>query len=119
MHFLEFETGDGKMKVEVSEELADVGPARVGRSKTSLAKGFDQMEQVPSELAEALKKAIAPNAAAIAAACRESALRPDKVEVTFGLKAGIEGGIAFFGVAKATAEANYTVKMAWSTAEEK
>jgi len=54
-----------------------------------------------------------PNASAILAACHASDVKPDSIEVTFGLKAAVEGGVAFFGVAKASAEANYTVKMTW------
>jgi hypothetical protein len=37
--------------------------------------------------------------------------KPDEVEVTFGLKA--TGELGNFAVAKASAEANYTVKMTW------
>lgn len=40
-------------------------------------------------------------------------LQPDGVEISFGIKVGVEGGNTFFGLAKATSEANYDVKITW------
>ena len=40
---------------------------------------------------------------------------PDEAEVTFGLKA--TGELGNFAIAKASAEANYTVKMTWKREE--
>ncbi len=40
-------------------------------------------------------------------------LAPQEVEITFGIKAGVEGGTPFFGLAKASAEGSYTVKLKW------
>lgn len=41
-------------------------------------------------------------------------LAPGEVEITFGIKAGIEGGTPFFGLAKASTEGSYNVKMKWN-----
>jgi hypothetical protein len=45
-------------------------------------------------------------------------LSPDEVEISFGIKAGAEGGTPFFGLAKVSGEASYTVTMKWKAGEE-
>ncbi|MFQ5615592.1 MAG: CU044_2847 family protein [Anaerolineales bacterium] len=40
-------------------------------------------------------------------------LAPDETEIEFGIKAGAEAGTPFFGLAKASGEASYTVKLKW------
>jgi hypothetical protein len=44
-------------------------------------------------------------------------LAPQEVEVSFGIKAGAEAGIAIFGLAKASGEASYEVKLTWKADE--
>lgn len=41
------------------------------------------------------------------------AIDPDEVELTCGIKVGVEGGNIFWGLAKASGEANYEVKIKW------
>lgn len=43
--------------------------------------------------------------------------QPDEVEVAFGIKAGAEGGNTFFGLAKVSGEAHYTVSIKWKKDE--
>jgi hypothetical protein len=38
---------------------------------------------------------------------------PDEVEMAFGITVGAEAGTPFFGLAKASSEASYTVKIIW------
>jgi hypothetical protein len=40
-------------------------------------------------------------------------ISPDKVEISFGIKVGAEAGSPFFCLAKASGEANYSVKITW------
>lgn len=46
-------------------------------------------------------------------------LGPDEIEVSFGIKAGAEGGNTFFGLAKVSGEASYTVTVKWKSSEVK
>ncbi len=40
-------------------------------------------------------------------------LSPDELEISFGIKAGVEGGQPFFGVAKTSSEGNYSIRIVW------
>jgi len=40
-------------------------------------------------------------------------LAPDELEVSFGINAAFEAGTPLFGLAKASAEGSYSVKMKW------
>lgn len=42
-----------------------------------------------------------------------SLLAPREVEVEFGIKIGVEGKTPFFALAKATGEANYSIRLKW------
>ena len=59
---------------------------------------------------------IRQNAQIIIGKVRDLADPPDEMEVTFGLKAA--GELGNFAVAKASAEANYAVKMTWKREED-
>ncbi|MCB8953823.1 MAG: hypothetical protein H6650_17590 [Ardenticatenales bacterium] len=41
-------------------------------------------------------------------------LSPSEIEVEFGVTIGVEGGTPFFGLAKASGEASYVIKMKWT-----
>ena len=43
----------------------------------------------------------------------------DEIEVSCGLKMGVEGGNSFWGLAKVTSEANISVKVVWKAKEGK
>lgn len=55
--------------------------------------------------------ALKSNAEYIVSTLKE--LGPAEIEATFGIVAGAEAGIPLFGLAKASGEANYTVKLTW------
>jgi hypothetical protein len=40
-------------------------------------------------------------------------LAPQDIEVSFGIKVGVEAGTPFFGLAKASGEGSYTVTLKW------
>ncbi len=42
-------------------------------------------------------------------------LAPTEVEVSCGIKVGAEGGNTFFGLAKASGEASYTITLKWKS----
>ena len=46
-------------------------------------------------------------------------LAPDELEVSFGINAAFEAGAPLFGLAKASAEASYSVTMKWKGEKEK
>jgi hypothetical protein len=43
------------------------------------------------------------------------ALGPEETKVSFDIKVGVEGGTPFFGLAKASGEASYTVTLKWKS----
>lgn len=44
-------------------------------------------------------------------------LSPQEMEVSFGVKVGVEAGAPFFGLAKASGEGSYTVTLKWKAQE--
>jgi hypothetical protein len=46
-------------------------------------------------------------------------LAPSEVKISYGMKVGVEAGNAFWGLAKASGEANYTVTLKWKTEDKK
>lgn len=68
------------------------------------------VEEVQTKFEDAMN-VVRENAQAIINKVKDLSDPPDEVEVTFGLKAA--GELGNFAVAKASAEANYTVKMKW------
>jgi hypothetical protein len=72
------------------------------------------ISKVQNSFAEALH-VIGNNSQAFIHEVRRLAESPDEVEITFGLKASGEFGT--FAIAKANAEANYTVKLKWKKTE--
>ena len=74
----------------------------------------DAMEEAKTTFEDAMG-AVHQNAQAIIDKLKGLSDPPDEVEVTFGLKA--TGELGNFAVDKASAEANYTVKMTWKREE--
>lgn len=77
--------------------------------KTGLNMVSRRSDQLPSF--EAALEAMKANAEHVLETVRR--LQPDEVEICFGLKAGAEAGSTFWGLAKASGEASYTVKLVW------
>ncbi|MCL4301654.1 MAG: hypothetical protein KJ077_38490 [Anaerolineae bacterium] len=100
--FVPVETPGGLIWAEVeekSEGLETVAPKKIIAS-------FE-------DVAEALKK----NAQFLLRHLED--LSPQEVEVSFGITVGAEAGTPFFGLAKASGESNYTVKLKWKSGQEK
>ena len=84
-----------------AEELAGVGPERVSRHGTAVAKLDESLDDV---LASAR-----PAAEAVVRAFKE--LTPDEVSVEFGLSIDAEAGAVF---ARAGVGAHFTVNLKWA-----
>jgi len=112
--YIQYQTADGgTVLVEVEDKADDLVPkggvVRAGRGVGQAAK--DAIEEVETRFEDAMD-AVRQNAQTIIDKVRGGLSDPpDEVEVTFGLKAAGEFGN--FAIAKASAEANYSVKMTW------
>ncbi|MEU4689396.1 CU044_2847 family protein [Actinoplanes sp. NPDC023714] len=93
----------GAVYVEVAGE--DGGLEHVGRGTEVVGKASETLQ-------EAIGR-IRPAAEAIRDGIRSMAQPPDRVVVEFGVKVTGEAGVI---VAKATSEANFTVKLEWGSA---
>jgi len=111
--YIKYQTADGgTVLVEVEGEAEGAipkgGVVRAGRVGEAVQ---DAVEEVQTRFEDAME-VVRRNAQTIIGKVKEGLTDPpDEVEVTFGLKA--TGELGNFAVAKASAEANYTVKMTW------
>ncbi len=111
--YIKYQTADGgTVLVEVEGEAEAAVPkggvVRAGRVGEAVQ---DAIAEVETKFEDAMD-AVRQNAQTIIDKVKEGLTDPpDEVEVTFGLKA--TGEFGNFAVAKASAEANYTVKMTW------
>ena len=109
--YIKYQTAaGGTVLVEVEGEAAlpKGGVVKAGRVGEAVQ---DAISEVETKFEDAMD-AVRQNAQTIIDKVRKGLTDPpDEVEVTFGLKA--TGELGNFAVAKATAEANYTVKMTW------
>lgn len=107
-NYLQFVTPDsGVVLVEIEESAAH--SSEVGR--TGLGEVVDRTVGKAQETFVESLHVIGETAKAFLQQVRKLADSPDEVEVTFGLKASGEFGN--FAIAKASGEANYTVKLVW------
>lgn len=93
--FIPIETPGGTIWAEV-EDVTDA----VTLTGTTPFQSFDQAVQAMKQNAVILLTSL-------------ENLAPEEVEVSFGIKAGAEAGTPFFGLAKASGEASYSVKLVW------
>lgn len=115
-YYIKYQTADGGVVlVEVEGEAPDAAPqgsimkvSRVGEAVQ------DAVQEVQTKFEDALH-AVHHNAQTIIGKVKGLSDPPDEIEVTFGLKA--TGELGNFAVAKASAEANYAVKMTWKRDE--
>jgi hypothetical protein len=107
-HYVEFTTEDGAtILVETAEEETyQPGVVKAGLKE----KAQEAVSQAKTSFEDGLE-VIRHNADAFIKKVRGLPDPPDKVEVTFGLKA--TGELGNFAVAKAGAEASYTVTLKW------
>ncbi|MDH6126779.1 CU044_2847 family protein [Kitasatospora sp. GP82] len=110
--YAEFVTADGAVvRVEGAETGVGVeesyGMQPVGRSSTVVAAGVERaaatFEQALAGVRIAAESALA--------AFRDGSLKPDAVEIAFGVKLSAEAGAL---IAKTATDAHLTVKLVWS-----
>ena len=97
--FIPIETPGGTIWAEV-EEIAGTDSLTLTTNKAF--QSFDQAVQ-----------AMRQNAGVLLASLQD--LAPEEIEVSFGVKVGAEAGTPFFGLAKASGEASYEVKLTWKS----
>lgn len=97
--FIPIETPGGTIWAEV-EEIPN---------KKSVTLTANKPFQSFDEAVEAMRK----NAGLLIASLED--LKPEEIEVSFGVKVGAEAGTPFFGLAKASGEASYEVKLTWKS----
>ena len=113
--YIEYQTEEGyTILVEVEEEEAAIAKGVMPVSRGIGDKVQDTVEEVQTRFEDAMN-VVRQNAQTIINKVKGLSDPPDEVEVTFGLKAA--GELGNFAVAKASAEANYTVKMKWKREE--
>jgi hypothetical protein len=110
-HYIKYQTADGGfVLVEVEGEApaaAQGGVVKVSRVGDAIQ---DTVQEVQVKLEDAVD-VVQRGARIIIDKVKGLSDPPDEIEVTFGLKAA--GELGNFAIAKASAEANYTVKMMW------
>ena len=95
--FIEMEAIEGSILVEI-EENDNGGIELIGRK--------DMM----SSLKDFLDSLIANGKAVIE---KSKELSPDELELSFGIKGGVEFGTPVWGLAKASGESSINIKMKW------
>jgi len=111
--YIQFTTEDGATILVETAEKETIQPGVV---KAGLK---DKTEQAIAEAKASFENGleiVRHSASAFIKKVRGLPDPPDEVEMTFGLKA--TGEVGNFAVAKAGAEANYTVKLTWKREEE-
>jgi hypothetical protein len=114
-HILKYQTVDGStvlVEIDGEAQVPQEGIIEAGRVGEGIK---NAVEEVQTRFEDALD-AVRQNAQTIIGKMEALSDRPDEVEVSFGLKA--TGELGNFAVAKASAEANYTVKMTWKQKQE-
>lgn len=107
--FIEFPLEDGgSITIEVDEKLVKYQDGLIEASR-----GEDKLLAVADKTFDAAVETVRNAADVLINKMRSLHQAPDEIEVTFGLKATGELGGTFF-VAKASMDANYTVKLKWS-----
>jgi hypothetical protein len=117
--YIQYQTADGgTVLVEVEDKADDaVSKGGVVQASRGVEAVKDAIEKVETRFEDAMDT-VRQNAQTIIDKVKEGLTDPpDEVEVTFGLKA--TGELGNFAVAKAGAEANYSVKMTWKREEKK
>jgi hypothetical protein len=114
--YIKYQTADGDVVlVEVEGEAEAATPqggvVKAGRVGEAVQ---DAVEEVQTKFEDAMH-VVQQGAQTIINKVKGLSDPPNEVEVTFGLKA--TGELGNFAVAKASAEANYTVKMTWKREE--
>jgi hypothetical protein len=112
-YYVEYPTEEGRTILVEVDEAAPVAKGVVPASRGG-EKAQEVIHKVQTRFEDAME-VVHRNAQTIIGKVKGLSEPPDEVEVTFGLKAAGEFGS--FAVAKASAEANYTVKLVWKREE--
>lgn len=107
-YLVEFETSTGTTVVEVEGDppLAGAGPIKAGISGPQ----GRVMYKAQVSFEDALR-AVAPTIATFSRLVDGLSPRPAEMELTLGLK--VAGELGIMAIAKASGEANYTLKLTW------
>lgn len=110
-YVVEYKDGAGKVTL-VEVEGAPPKPGGDGLIKVSAGgkKASEAVAKAQITFEEALES-VKPSIAGFVAMVDSLATRPETVELSFGLK--VAGEVGLFAVAKASGEANYTLKLTW------
>ena len=110
--YIQYPTADGDVVLVEIEDTEEAVIPKGGVVPASRIGGQAQaaVQEVGTKFEDALG-VVRRNAQAIINKVKGLSDPPDEVEATFGLKA--TGELGNFAVAKAGAEANYTIKMTW------
>ena len=114
-NYIQYTTEDGAIilvEAAVEPDEDHSGVVRAGLKE----KAGETVVQAKATFEEGLET-VRHSADAFMKKLRDLSDPPDEVEMTFGLKA--TGEVGNFAVAKAGAEANYTVKLTWKREDEK
>jgi hypothetical protein len=114
--YIQYPTADGGIVLVEIEDAEETAIPKGGVVPASRISGQAQaaVQEVGTKFEDALG-VVRRNAQAVINKVKGLSDPPDEVEVTFGLKA--TGELGNFAVAKAGAEANYTIKMTWKREE--
>ncbi len=107
-HYLEFETSDGPMLIEVD---VDEISSRSGRIKAGLGDVVDNTVAKTQNTFQSALKVVRQNAVAFMHEMQDMDTAPDASEITFTLKA--TGELSNLAIGKLGGEANYSVKLTW------
>jgi hypothetical protein len=102
--FVPLEFYGSRALIEVDEGVKKVGIKLLG--KGDKWPKFEDAVETMKRSAQFLKECV-------------NALAPSEVELTCGLKVGVEGGNTFWGFAKTSGEATYSVRLKWSSEKQK
>lgn len=108
--YIQFQTEDGSPILVEIEETYEMGVVKAGLRE----RAGEAVAQATATFEEGLE-IVRRNAAAFVKKLRGLSDPPDEIEVTFGLKA--TGELGNFAVARAGAEASYTVRLKWKREE--
>jgi hypothetical protein len=113
--YIQYTTADGGIilvEIEGEAKAPEGGVVKAGRVGDAVQ---STVEEVKTKFEDAMN-VVRENAQTIIDKVKNLSDPPDEMEVTFGLKAA--GEVGNFAVAKASAEANYIVKMVWKREQE-
>ena len=102
MSFVEVQTPSGPVYIEVDEYSGRIQAASGEVIQERFQQSLNSLKAYTAQVLADLNE-----------------FSPDEVEVSFGIKAGVEANTIMFGLAKASGEASYTVTLKWAPEKNK